>query len=818
MRRDTGRIRAAAMAMAIGGCLAVTSNAQVIRGPMVGQDEPTWQAWQAAAEAIKRAQWPEADTGLAAVAAKDPSPLRLSLMAGRTGVQLMKMGVENGDLGPAGADLLKKVVRGDELRKLAEDAWHFAAMGDFQIADANFRKFLDAAPDAVAALELAELGATREDLLIRLVSNPEVGKAAKAMLDLLARGAKLVRTNPARIQKNIERLGGSPQAVYNATNRLVESGEYAVPYLLDYLQRADKADLHPAIISALPQLGRDAVGPLCIALQTEQTAMRRLILEALGKLGYAQALPYVQLQIERDVADQQVKVAAQAALKQIEATSGRSAAGMDAASLCYDLADQYYYDRGSLVSDPRAEQANVWYWRDGRLEPVSVPRDVFNEIMAMRCCEMALKLRPNYTDAIAVWLAANFRREAQLGVASVDAETPDDALAADATRPAGTPRAIYFARAAGAQFAHMVLARGIRDRDPAVVLGAVSALASTAGATNLVGPEDAKQPLVETLSFPDLLIRVRAALALGAALPTKTFDGAEKVVPVLAQALMLTGKKHALVVDTDEQNLNRVAGILRAAGFTVATGEQLLAGLNAARKELPVVDVIFLASDITQPGLAQGLAEIRKDFVFASSPVVILAKAQQTLLAKRFAGADERVEEVLASADDQRLLDAWQRVSHTAGRTELTDALAFDLAMQAADVLHKIAFSRSPVYDLATAESALGSVLASRELELRTRAAKVLALLNSSAAQRALAATALDDKNDLALRLVAFDALAQSGRVRGSLLDDALVNRLIETVMSAEDLTVRTAASAALGALNLAGNRASGIILTQYQG
>lgn len=819
MRMGTGRTQSAVAAVIVSGwLLASVLTAQMISGPMVAQDQTAWQRWKVAMDQINRGQWSQADAALKDVNGMDLSALRLALMAGRTGTQLMEMGVKNKQLAQAAVDLLAKIETGNRQMKLVTDGWHFAAIGKFEMADANFQAFLASGPDPVAALELAELNANRQAILVRLISNTQVGPAANAVLDLLGRGEKMIRTDPRRIRANIERLGGSPQAVYNATGQLIESGEYAVPYLVDYLQDPEKRSLHAAIITCLPQLGRSAVGPLCIALRTERAATRQLILEALGKIGYAQALPYIKGLLENQKTTDQVMMAAQAALLQIETTSGRAVGQKDAAALFGELAEQYYYARGSIQADPREDIANVWYWQGGRLVNVEVPREIFNEIMCMRCCEEALGLRAEFPEAIALWLAANFRREAQLEVASVDSEAGDPALAADRTKTADYPRAIYFGRTAGAKYAHLMLARGVKDRDPAVALGAVSALASTAGANNLVGVEDIKQPLVETLSFPDPLIRIRAALALGAALPPSRFAGCPRVVPVLAEALLLTGQKNALVVDPDEQNLNRVVGLLRAQDVTVVGQKNLLAGLNKARDELSLVDVIYVASDIDQPSLGQALSEIRKDFVFAATPVVVLAKPQQTLLSRRFAAADERVARVLSEAGIEQLLEAWQRVARTAGRAELTKELAFELSMQAAGVLRMIAFSNSQVYDFAVAEPALIDVLANGDERLRKEAAGVLALSRSATAQRSIAELALDEKASKELRLAAFGSLAESARAHGCLLDEEPIDGLIEVVMQAEDLTIRTAASAALGALDLPGNKASQTIRAQYRG
>ena len=134
---------------------------------------------------------------------------------------------------------------------------------------------------------------------------------------------------------------------------------------------------------------------------------------------------------------------------------------------------------------------------------------------------------------------------------------------------------------------HLVLQRAVEDNESAVALGAIEALRLTAGEASLIGTEDYKQPLVEALQFPDLLVRTRAALALGAALPKSQFAGSQNVVPVLAAALTQTGRPHILVVDGDEENLNRVMNALRATGANAIGEKNFFVGMNRAPRGVP---------------------------------------------------------------------------------------------------------------------------------------------------------------------------------------------------------------------------------------
>jgi HEAT repeat protein len=720
---------------------------------------------------------------------------------------------------------------GTKLETLFADFLHFVKMGRFDMANSFAAALLEHPNlDPLTMVELSEKYHDSVETLIEATRLADVGPNALRVLEVIRQGEFMVKTDPERIVAQIERLYGSPQAVLNATARLRESGEYAVPFLIQAIRDpANKSHL-PRLVQALSQIGLPAVRPLTAALPVRDDAVKIILVQVLGEIGYPQALPYLQQIIESEQTSSEVREVAEQAFLAIERTA-QITAPRDASQLFYQLATDYYYEVGSLRVDPRTERmANVWHYRDGLLVNVPVPAEILDEVMCMRCAEQALRLAPDFAAAEALWLAANFRREAQLGVAEVDAEAPDPVLQLDKTRPADFPRAIYFARAAGPKYNQMVLARSLHDRDPGVMLGAIAALQATAGPSSLVGSADLQQPLVECLTFPDPFVRIRAALVLAAALPSEPFFGSDNVVPALAEALALTGQRTAVVVDPDQTSRNATTIVLREAGFVVVEEPSLAPALQRAKKELATLDLICLGTDVKDPDLAGAMARLESDYLYAATPVILLVKPMQSALAEDFAEAYPRVgralttmiqvrgkeeaeqpTEELAGYRDHLLLE-WRRVAKRIGRREITADVALQLALESAQVLREIADTRSPVYQFSRAEPALIEALKHPAEELRLRVAGVLALTPSPEAQQALAAVALDDQQSKTLRMKAFASLAESARTHGNELTDEQVSAVIKIAAAAEDLEMRTAASQALGALNLATNEASEII------
>lgn len=698
------------------------------------------------------------------------------------------------------------------VESLFADFLHYAKIGRFTAADAHAKALL-AHPelDPASLVELADKNRNSLNTLLILINKSTIGESAARVLGVLQHGEQQRRMDVERIRINIDKLGGDPQQELFAIRNLIESGEYAVPLLLDAFLNGESRNLWPRIVNALPLIGKPAVNPLIAALAVRSTDVRQNVVRALGKIGYPQAVPYL-LDIANDT-DQldDTKAMALTAIERIEAITGRSYPGSIEDHFTW-LAQKFYDEDDSVRADVRLEQANVWFWNvdSQALRRVEVATKIFGQVMAMRAAQEALRVRNDHSEAIALWLAANIRRESRLGL-DVESDDPAQTGEEDATRPEVFPRGLYFTQAAGATYAQMVLDRAIGDEDSAVALGAIRALAVTGGAASLVGDADEQQSLVRALEFSDMMVRFKAALALGAALPKTPFRGADLVVPTLASALAQTGSAQFLVVDPDQNNRARIAGALRDSGHDAIAESSFLAGLQRARAEFQNLSGVFLAADIDE-GAYAAVFQLRSEFLFSKTPVVVLDKPGAGTVAVDLPAEDRFTSSVNAFANDVAIIEAMDRASASANRTPIDASTALDMALQAADTLRAIAIDGATVFDHAAAVPQLIGALGSSDEGLQTKAASVLALLSSPYAQRAVAGIALDTGQTETLRVAAFAALAESAKRFGNQLEDNQITELVEIARADDDLIIRTAASRALGAINLSTNQASDII------
>jgi len=720
---------------------------------------------------------------------------------------------------PADAKPTIRIPPGATVESLFKDFMHYARIGRFTLADA-YGKAMFAHPEfeAVKLVQIADKDPKTLETLLILIRRSSIADTASRVLDALGVGQRENRKAPERILQNIELLAGDPQQEFFARNYLRESGEYAVPLMVDTLLDPAKKTLWPRVITALPFIGKQAVNPLVIALGMRNNDVRLNVISAIGEIGYPQAVPYLRRLIVTDAMPQETKDAAARAIQRIEEIAGRRFPG-SAEELLVDLSERYFGEDDAVRADPRLDTANVWYWNadDETLKRVIVPQRIFGQVMAMRCAEEALRLQSDNAAAIALWLAADIRREHRLGL-NVESGNPDETGETDATRPEVFPRALYFTQSAGPRYAHLVLERAVRDQDAAVALGAIAALRVTAGETSLMGTEDYKQPLVTALQFPDLVVRIRAALALAAALPRAQFSGSQLVIPVLAATLGQSGREQILVVASDAALLNRVVGDLRNGDRDVIGERDFFRAMERARAEFQSLAGLFISTDVVEPGISEAIQGLRKEFVFSKTPTVLLTQPNQAAMASDLARFDPYLELVDDDADGAALEGAFARVRARTGQSRFDAPLALSVALEAAETLRRIAVDGRTVYDVTEAEPALIATLAATDERLQTLAASVLALLPTPTAQRAVAHVALTDTNAESLRIAAFGSLAESAKNNGNRLEQAQVDALIGIAKNDGDLVMRTAASKALGAINLATSKASEIIRSFYNG
>lgn len=399
---------------------------------------------------------------------------------------------------------------------------HYAKIGRIELAKSYANKIIDSEPDPKELLEISKQNPAGYDLVLRMYAHSEELKdVAGQILDIIESGRYDKRTDAGIIAEEIRRLSSTSRGRLKAIERLKNSGEYAIPMMIDALSDPARKDEFANITSAMPKIGRDAIRPLATALQTENVAVKAEIINALSEIGYSQALPYLKYVIENDQTPQMQQLAA-SAMSKIDA----SAMQLSAAELFYLLGNDYYYKKESLMVRSGYDFGNIWFWDEQarQLRREEVPIESFYYLMSMRASEWALRGDAGIGKAIGLWIAAFFKVE------QTDEPMPQYFGEKHAD-------AMTYAQTAGPEYLHMALRRAIIDKDAYVALNSVESLAVNAGEKSLLYMIGTNQPLIEALSFDDKAVRYSAAIAIGQAGPTVKLPQTPLIIENLENAL-----------------------------------------------------------------------------------------------------------------------------------------------------------------------------------------------------------------------------------------------------------------------------------------
>ena len=689
------------------------------------------------------------------------------------------------------------------LRTDVDNYWHYGKIARYDLAVAEGQKIIARKdqPQAVLAAFEAVSAAHQDNLdqwLLRWQGVDAMRDVTTQVINVLAEGYRQRRADLTYIEQNIQRLSVNQRAYALALGRLRESGELAVPLMVDYLRDSSKREYQPAIRRALRDFGRLALNPLTAATYMKDDQTLTTIVAILGDIGYDSAVPYLARLANGQDVPEGVRSAAAQALIQMGAGEP---AKLSAPQLFYNLAEKFYYNTSTITADSRNPSAFVWYWDDQKgLYKKDVPPQIFNDIMAMRSSEESLRLDASNKPAVSLWLASDYKREADL-----------PAGAADPTRGENAPSAHYYGVAAGTGYLGDVLSRAMKDRNSAVALRSLKSLEEIAGASNLLG--EGGSPVIDALEYPDRLVRFEAAFTVASALPQQGFNGQNRVVPILAEAVSQTGRPQVLLVLSSQDELNKYTDALKADfGVAGATGAQ--AAVNEANA-LPSVDVVVVSEDIGGQ-IDQLRALMGQNQKLQSAPLVVITKTGASPFVSM--AATNKMIVVTQATDAAGLKPVITEARGRSMSLPMDEALATAYAKRAAELLGQLAISRGQILDISVAQPTLLASLNDSRADLVKSVADVLALIHSKEAQVGLLTKASDEKTANDVKVACYKSLATNAKFFGNQLDETHIAALQKVVQSAADLTVRSAAAEARGALNLPADQAAELILSQANG
>ncbi len=684
----------------------------------------------------------------------------------------------------------------DDNAQLLKDFIHYIYIDRYDVAAGKGKELLGRGLKPTEIVDLVEKtgeGARFDAAVSRAMKKPVSEPIAAGLLKAFDKG-KLERVrNPEEIKRNIQLLAGVQRGRILARERLAAAGEYALPQLLEALLKLDP-EIRAQVSTLLIDMGQQSVGPLCAALLQLDPTSQETIVGILSRNGYKTSLPYI-LDLRATTQSPNVRAACERAITQLGGSLSAEPA------LAYtELGEGYYDRRAELTSFPGEEYQLLWTYNPAAgLIMTAIRSEVFHEAMAMRLGERSLELRPASNErALSLWLAANFSRELN---------TPqgydNPAYAKDRRE------AMYYSVAAGAGSSQLVLERAINRRDARLARRAIEAIDQTASGPALFGAASSGvRPLVAALQFPSRRVQYDASLAIAKSAPAQTFEGSDRVVPLLGSAIRDAASRFAVVLSDNREIADITRKTLERGGYTVLPVGTTLADVAGPIADAPGIDLI-VATLPPDPAAAL-IAEVRSSPKLGVTPVLAITSPQAAIdLARKY----DRVPSVAvrpSGVSQEQIAKAAEQLVEAAsgGPISVEDAKIY--AARSLGALRDLALAQNPVLNPNDAALPLINSLTDEKGPPKLAVAEVLSYLNQKRAQVALMDAAINAKE--ADRVPLLSKVADSAKRFGNLLEPRQIDRALELASKGKGAEA-TAAAALVGSLNLQTNSIVPLIL-----
>ena len=682
--------------------------------------------------------------------------------------------------------------------ELLEDFVFYVNVARFDLAVANARAILgsEITPLEFATLVEREIGlADRfEQAYLRALRFDQVEGVAADLWGLYEEWLRERARDPRRVRENIELLTGNARQRRLGMERLIAASQYAVPELLEVLERGGDPALESEVRLVLEAMGSDAVVPIATAMPNLDSRLQSTLSYVLGRIGSPVARPYL-YDLASSTGDDEVRSAARAGIELID---GRFDSQVEASGLYRSLGEQVLTESASYTAFPGESHQLLWSFgpRQG-LIMTPIRTEVFHEARAMELAERALALDASDVRSVSLWVKSNFKRENE---EPGGYENP--------AYPSERPDAEYYAVTAGAGPLQIILAQAIESSRTYIARRSIGALSRTAGARTLLERAEGVQPLVRALSYPDRRTRYDAALAIAGAQPRDDFADSGRVVPLLSGILSDAGTRYAVVLSEDEDRQQLFRRSLEDAGYTVLAPARSLSGVREQLAQVAGVEVIV--SDLDGEAGADTIERVRLSPLLRATPLVaVVSRADLSRL--RPSLSNDRLTMLLRNGvTATEVGEAVNDVVRLNAGEPLDESEAMGYSIRALNALYTLAVSRNEVLDVSASSVSLMRSLDAAEGEIQFRVAEVLSYIDRGPVQVSLMDAAMDATGNQRVRLLGL--VTESAKRFGNGLEDRQVRRAIEMTRSS-DRGEATAAAALVGALGLSSDRIVPLIL-----
>lgn len=632
--------------------------------------------------------------------------------------------------------------------------------GKAKEADEKFRAVLAADPSNQDAYSLVK-STDYQVFLEMLKAGGEPEQVAKRLLSLSEQVEIERSQDPAAIKALADTAINAPALDEReaAARKLAGAhGQYAVPELVGHLGSND-IDVRANAILALTKIGSDAVLPLAASIGTGNDTQKANTVKLLQRIGDERSEPAI-----------------------AKATGDKGAA----AQKYLAMAKKYFHgDQMTVKAFDRSFA--IWTVKDGALAHRDVARFVYNYELAEQCAYEALALDPQMKDARAMIALCDCAEQVAYENLTDEARA-NEKIAAQGKSLEGVG-AIAASVGTGGLLDAFRMGAEMKNGD-----------AAARAAEFLPGVWDGRpigedNALVQGLSSDDNKVRYAAAIALLRISPSAQFPRSNTVAQIAGEAAASRAVRQVLVVDSDSKNAMNVQRALNKAGFHAVATTAGTEALSMA-KATGAFDAVVLSNKLADISSFQVLADLGRDFRTSNAKKVVMAVGAD-LGAQKEEYAKFGVTVAPTSADSQGVVNSVKEALASpegdAGRVR-----ANKLSIAASNA---IAGASSSAFNLRDAQAGLLAAAGEgADPEVAMAALNALVKVANADAQGALRAMVENAATTPGHKAAACRAMAAA--LRGQAPSKETFEALL-AAMGDADVSVRTAAGAALGSAKL---------------
>ena len=590
-------------------------------------------------------------------------------------------------------------------------------------------------------------------VFISFAQENELQPAGAELARQVLEAAEAHARDPKRIAMWLQDLASENEAVRHASVAgLRRVGAAAVGPLLQILADQDRSASHRAARKTVLQLGKAAVDPLVAAMASDQSSVRIEAIQLLGQLKDTRAVSSL---VGLAYSSGEPRYVQSAARQALEVLIGSTPQPWEAEELLLREIEQTSDGNLARGNSDIAGQTTRWRWRekDQSLEAAQVDLRVAQAERLARLAEHLSLLRPQRHD---YWVQATLARlEAAKLTTGIHRLLPAKVHQREAD--------------ISAELLEEVLQLALDRKQPAAAIACLELLEFLGSRNALAASSSQPRTLVQALKDPHPRVRFAAVRTIMKLDPVEPYAGSSLLVKTLVELAQTTGKARALIGFPNEHRGSDIAGMLEELGFVTDLVSSSKAFFELATKSADY-DLALLSDAISWPNANQLIQSLRTESRTAKLPIALMARDGNREATWLLAGRMERVLPVM----EPYTIDAmrWHVGDLLELQTEYclqpTERLA--QAQQALSWLVRLATNRDQYgfYELLGHERQLAEALWIPELNIET--ARLMGMIGSPTAQRALVNSVNAESQSIAFRQVAADAIHIAIERRGLLL------------------------------------------------